>query len=402
MASVTKRGKKWSLRYRVTDERGVVTHHRVSFDTKEEAWENARRLESASEAGVNVHGDQMTCGQLMEKWYAEHAVDLAIRTQIRYSEAIEALSKTFIYDTKVKKVSKATYSALIDDLSVRENGKRIASSTVRVYLDPLRYAMNWAVKSGLILRNPLAYIPPLKVPKREQKILNENDIKDLLDEACIEFRIPMLLAVYGGLRRGECAGLKWSDIDFQRNTLTIQRSVVELKTGERIVKASPKTAASRRTISLPRFVMAEIDKRPRKSEFVCLSKKGMPYDLERYSTYMSTLVKRTNEKRAAKNISPIPQATFHDLRHTHAAILIKLGIQPKIISERLGHTSISVTMDTYGYLMEGLQTGVAEILEQQFQKQTHGNASGNTDPKMGTKDDSESSQMKRQEVAEMQ
>ena len=66
MASVTKRGKKWSLRYRVTDERGVVTHHRVSFDTKEEAWENARRLESASEAGVNVHGDQMTCGQLME------------------------------------------------------------------------------------------------------------------------------------------------------------------------------------------------------------------------------------------------------------------------------------------------------------------------------------------------
>ena len=312
------------------------------------------------------------------------------------------LSKTFVYNTKVKKLSKTSYLALIEDLQKGKKGKQITTISVRTYLDSLRYALNWAVKNGIILRNPLAYTPNLKIPKREQRILNENDIKELLEEASPEFKIPMLLALYGGLRRGECAGLKWSDIDFKRNSLTILRSVVELKTGERIVKPSPKTEASRRTILLPRFVMAELAKRPRKSEFVCLSRTGNPYELKRYSTYMSALVERANKKRLEKNGSPIPKATFHDLRHTHAALLIKMGVQPKIISERLGHTNISVTMDTYGYLMEGLQTGIAEAFDKQFHEQTHGHKNGNTDTKMGTKVVPDSVQMKVEKIEETQ
>lgn len=99
-------------------------------------------------------------------------------------------------------------------------------------------------------------------------------------------------------------------------------------------------------------------------------------------------------------MAPIPKATFHDLRHTHAAMLIKMGVQPKVISERLGHTSISITMDVYGYLMEGLQSGVADALDKEFQEQTAGHKNGHTSPELGTKTVGKCSSLKKEETPE--
>lgn len=386
MASVTKRGSKWSLRYRTTDERGVTTHHRISFNTKEEAWENARTLEAASEAGINVHGANMTCGELMEKWYAEHVVYLEANTQSRYSEGIDRLAQTFIYDTKIKKLSQSVHNALMDDLIKGDEEHRpLKPISAKSLTDPLRYSMSWACEQGIIVRNPLAKVKLPKIPKREQRILSEKDIREILSEASDRFKIPLMLALYGGLRRGECSGLRWSDIDFSRGVLTIVRSVVKLKDGQEVLKETPKTSASRRTVTLPRFVMKALEAAPKTSQYVCLSKMGKPYKLTRYSAYTDEIINRINERRAQRKEAPIPKATFHDMRHTHAAMLIKMGIQPKVISERMGHTSISITMDVYGYLMEGLQAGVADALDLQFQAQTTGHQSGNTAPELGTK-----------------
>jgi len=386
MASVTKRGKKWSLRYRTTDERGEVVHHRISFDTKEEAWENARILEAASASGVNVHGANMTCGELMEKWYMEHVRTLEINTQSRYSEGIDRLAETFVFDMKVKQLSPAVHTTLWDDMA-NGTGKHgpLQPITVKSFTDPLRYSVKWAYKNGLIPNNPLANAKMPKIPKREQRILNDKDIRDLIEDASPRFRIPLMLALYGGLRRGECSGLRWSDIDFQRGTVTIVRSVVKLKSGKEILKDSPKSSASRRTVTLPRFVMDALKNAPKISEYVCISHINKPYTLHRYSAHTAEIIKRINARREEQNIPPMAKATFHDLRHTHAAMLIKMGIQPKVISERLGHTSITITMDTYGYLMEGLQSGVADALDALFQEQASGHKSGNKPPKMGTK-----------------
>lgn len=380
MASVTKRGNKWSLRYRVTDERGITTHHRVSFNTKEEAWENARALEAASESGIDVHGDKMTCGQLMEKWFVEHCVYLEFNTQSRYSNGIDRMAETFIYETRIKKLSPSVHAALLDEL-MKGNEKHgpLAAISAKSLTDPLRYAVSWAYKNGLILRNPLANAKLPKITKREQRILNEQDIKEIIEESSPSFRIPVMLALYGGLRRGECAGLRWSDVDFQRNTLTINRSVVKLKDGAEVEKDCPKTDASRRTISMPKFVMTALSEAPKIDQRVCLSSRKKPFRLLTYPSYLGEVIERINNRRAEKKEPPIVEASFHDLRHTHAAMLIKMGIQPKVISERLGHTSISITMDTYGYLMEGLQAGVAEALELEFQTQTRGNETGNTE-----------------------
>lgn len=379
MASVTKRGNKWSVRYRTTDEHGVTVNHRVSFNTKEEAWENARALEAASNSGVNVHGDKMTCGELMERWFNEHCIYLDPNTQARYSQGIDRLSEMPVYEMKVKKLSPSVHASIIDSLMKGDaTHKPLAAISAKSLTDPLRFSTSWAAKNGLLLRNPLQNAKLPKTGKREQRIINDEDIKDILDESSRFFRVPLMLAIYGGLRRGECAGLRWSDVDFKRNTLTINHTIIKMRNGIVHEKDSPKNEYSRRTITMPKFVMTELAAIPKKSQYVCVSIKGEPYALLTYPSYLNEIIERVNKKRTETNQRPIPNASFHDLRHTHAAMLIKMGIQPKVISERLGHTSIGITMDVYGYLMEGLQSGVADALDKEFQKQTGGCKSGNT------------------------
>lgn len=118
MASVTKRGSVWSVRYRVTDDAGNISMKRVSgFATKEQAWEQARRLERLSNAGIDVHGDSMTCGQLMERWFAEHCVNhVAATTLSKYSDGIDRISKHPVYTLQIKRVNAQTQKRLIDDL----------------------------------------------------------------------------------------------------------------------------------------------------------------------------------------------------------------------------------------------------------------------------------------------
>ena len=130
---------------------------------------------------------------------------------------------------------------------------------------------------------------------------------------------------------------------------------------------------------MPAFVMAELrteyNKFLRRTNVhtlqhnprhrVCVSSTGDPYSLKSYSHPVLRLIREINAQREKQNLPRIPEASFHDLRHTHAAMLIRRGVQPKIISERLGHASIKITMDLYGYLMPGLQDVVADIFDQE-------------------------------------
>ena len=125
-------------------------------------------------------------------------------------------------------------------------------------------------------------------------------------------------------------------------------------------------------------LMDELKSIPKTSPFVCVSRTGAPYAPDSYPQALKRLIHGINKQRNGTAIPPMPEATYHDLRHTHAAMLIKLGTQPKIIQERLGHASIKITMDTYGYLMTGLQEAVADALDTQHRVGTGGHKSGHT------------------------
>lgn len=126
---------------------------------------------------------------------------------------------------------------------------------------------------------------------------------------------------------------------------------------------------------MPTFVMAELAKeyaefssrpaahttRHNPAHRVCVTSTGDPYSCKSYLHPLKRRVEEINTQRKEDCVRLMPIPSFHDLRHTHAAMLIRRNVQPKIISERLGHSSIKITMDLYGYLMPGLQDSVAEL-----------------------------------------
>ena len=380
MAWVQKRGKKYCLRYYYEDEYGQKKEKKVSgFLSKEDAWAAAKELEAKSSAGIEVNGDGITCAELMERWFADGFNGWAATTRAKYSNGIDQLSATFVAGLTVRKLTTQRFSLLLDELC-----KRIAIRTALDYTEPLRLALSWALDSRLIPLNPLANVKLPTVPKRQQRILSDADVEDLVSAAssparrCTDYRIPLLLALYGGLRREECAGLVWEMVDFSRNRLTI-REVVTMTPDGKEHKKDPKTVLSSRTISMPAFVMAELKEEYNRflsrsnahtmqhnpGHRVCVKSTGEPYSLKSYSHPVLRLIREINAAREKENRPRMPEASFHDLRHTHAAMLIRRGVQPKIISERLGHASIKITMDLYGYLMPGLQDIVADIFDEE-------------------------------------
>lgn len=379
MASVSKRGSVWCVRYRYTDELGAVKEKRVSgFPTKEDAMAAAKTLEQKSNAGIDVNGDRATCGQIMERWFSEHCAHLSATTRAKYSDGIDRLSKLPVYSLPVRRCTPATLSALI--LAIQDGaggGRPLALRTAIALTESLRMALAWAAQRQIIPINPLAGAKLPKTEKRQQRILSEDDVADLVKASEHNpFRIPLLLALYGGLRREEVAALRWQDVDFKRRTLTIRQAITRTSSGAEVLK-TPKTSSSARTVSMPRFVMDELRLAPKPCERVCAAPSGQPYRLDSYPQAIRRLIDRVNAARQGTSRPPMPQATYHDLRHTHAAMLIRMGVQPKVIQERLGHSSIKMTMDLYGYLMPGLQESVADALD--LQMAASGRKSGRTD-----------------------
>lgn len=366
MASVEKRGKTWSVRYRAIDEKtGKEKNVRASgYATEQAAWADVPRLEAVTATGVDIHADTMTCGELMLKWMQEHCeqIPLAETTISKYTEGMQAIAKTFVWDTQVRKMGNPQFRTLITLLRNQNPKRQISTRTVLDRTEPLRLSINWAVSEHIIARSPLG---TLKLPKAEKPsltILNDDDIEELA--ALVrdkEFRIPFLLAAYGGLRREEAAALRWDTVDYKNNTITIVSAEPQTSQKKRVIK-TPKTKGSMRTISMPKKIMDVLKNAEKKSVYVCVTSTGKQYSLDSFAQAVGRLIEKANKARIGTDRPPMPTANYHDLRHSHAAHLIKMGVQPKIIQERLGHASIKITMDTYGYLMTGIQAGVADDL----------------------------------------
>ena len=180
----------------------------------------------------------------------------------------------------------------------------------------------------LIPINPLANARLPKAPKRQQKILTDADVEELIASAgssarrCKDFRIPLMLALYGSLHREECAGLTWDLVDFDRNRITI-REVITMTPDGKEHRKDPKTVLSARTISMTAFVMAELKAEYQKylsrqnshtlkhnpQRRVCVTSVGDPYSLKSYDHAVLRLIREINQEREKKNLPRMPEAS---------------------------------------------------------------------------------------------
>jgi integrase len=227
----------------------------------------------------------------------------------------------------------------------------------------LRQALSRAVLWDLLIRNPTDKVEPPRVPRIEMHALNEKQSLALiaLVEASRFLALPVTLAITTGLRRGEILGLKWTDINLDSATLSVCRTLEQSKAG--LEFREPKTERSRRAVALPVLAVQALRKhraeqarlrlklgpRYNAAELVCCRIDGRPLHPQTVTQEFLKLI----------SDSKIPRVRFHDLRHTHATILLSRGVHPKIVSERLGHSTVGITLDTYSHVLPGMQEKAA-------------------------------------------
>ena len=166
------------------------------------------------------------------------------------------------------------------------------------------------------------------------------------------------LAAHTGMRRGEIVGLKWVDLDRSTRRVSVRRTVQSL--AGRPVEFDVKTRSSRRSVDLDPATITELDRWRRRlrldafphspDDWMFCNRKGRFLNPESLSQLFDRVVKRTD----------VPRIRFHDLRHTHASLLVASGVPIKVVTERLGHSHPGFTMHTYQHLLPGMSAAAAE------------------------------------------
>jgi integrase len=195
-----------------------------------------------------------------------------------------------------------------------------------------------------------------RLQKPDMRILESSDIEELAEAIDERYRAMVLTAAFSGLRFGELAALRTKRFDALRRSVRVEESLSEVR-GQFIFKP-PKSEASRRTVSVPAFLVEELAQHL--ARFADSS--GLLFSAPGGGPIRRTNFRRRIWEPAVESTVGKP-CTFHDLRHSHAALLIAQGEHPKVIQERLGHASIKTTLDTYGHLFDGLDEAAADRLD---------------------------------------
>jgi integrase len=243
----------------------------------------------------------------------------------------------------------------------------LAPRTVQYLHRILREALHQAVKWQLVNRNVADATEPPRAARAQVKVWNDEQVRAFLAATQKNYYAPIWhLALTTGLRRGELLGLRWEDVDFEDGVLRVRQSLVEVN-GTPIFQ-EPKTKSGRRTVALFPVTLAELRAHRTRQlkhrleigpawegyDLVFASADGRPIYPANLARHFRRLVKELQ----------LPAIPFHSLRHTHATLMLRDGMHVKVMSERLGHSSIAITLDTYSHVLPDMQRHALELMNE--------------------------------------
>lgn len=254
--------------------------------------------------------------------------------------------------------------------------KRFAGQTIKHHITLINGALNKAVKWGYINYNINNNIEKPKIRKKQIECYTPEEVEKLINvikNEPIKYQAIILLALDSGIRRGELTGLTWKDINFEAGSITINKATQYIK-GIGIIEKKTKSASSDRTIYLSNTTInvlknykleqmrkkIKLGNRWGNSKRVFTTERGEDMHPDTPSKIFQNIIKRYNLKRI----------TFHGLRHTSISLMISKGIQTQVISKRAGHSSISVTHNTYSHFFDSEFKKCADEMEN-FLKQAN-------------------------------
>lgn len=369
--SIRQRGERYQATYSYTDAKGDRKRRAKTFDTRTAArkWLTERLAEV--EGGRVANSGALTLGDYLTDWLGSLGMaQLAANTVSWYRFAVEKHIIPAIGSTRLDRLSAVQIEAFLADKAdhgrLDGNGGLGASSLRRLSLT-LHKALDAAVRKGLLAVNPadLADKPKVAPSDVTEDVWSPETMTVFLEATRTHREHPIWhLACMTGLRRAELAGLQWGDIELDAGVLSVRRSRT-LVDGMPVVKA-PKSATSRRTIDLDgetvatlrAWKVAQLEERLRAGtawepgEWVFTNEIGEPWRPDTLTRALVDIVKALG----------LPYTDMKGLRHAHATAMLKAGTHPKIVQERLGHASISVTMDIYSSVLPGMQREAVDRL----------------------------------------
>lgn len=340
--------------------------------TKRDAERVRREILHSIEIGTHVKPMKMTVGQFLNQWLEDYvAVNTAPKTAEGYRVIVNrhlipnlgAILLTQLQPSHLQ----GYYTRALSQGRVDGKGGLSARTVLhihRVISEALTHAAEWQ----MVARNIAMSVKPPRPRQPQITTLTQEEVLAFLNEAAASTYYDLFYtAIYTGMRRGELLGLRWKDIDLDLAQLSVSQTIQRIP-GKGFVTQEPKTGRSRRSIALSPSVCILLRQRRERqqSERLLLGKAwhddalvfgnldGQPLDPSTLTHAFRRIVKK----------AAIPHIRFHDLRHTHATLMLKQGIHPKIVSERLGHSNIGITLDTYSHVMPGLQEAAARRFEE--------------------------------------
>jgi integrase len=336
---------------------------------------------------INKNRDTVTLEELLTIWLNSKKSNIAPKTYIFYENYSKMILKIQGFkDIKAKKLTTERIEKMVNDLIA----SGISSTTARHYYKVLNIAYNWALTRGYAIKNPCELMTAPKVTEHEMKVYNPDQLMLLL-EAIKDMTAytPVMLAATTGMRLGEVCGLTWSNIDLDNKHIQLKEQLQEVNGELELVPL--KTAGSKRKIVLMDYTIdaLKVIKEKQKADkdylkdnyhdkdFVVCQANGEPYNPTYVSRNYRRVVKEYKHKTVVDGVKKelslyellgIPLIRYHDLRHSHATIMLLNGTHAKIVAERLGHADIRMTLNTYSHVLPGMQQQAVDALNKGMNK----------------------------------
>lgn len=318
--------------------------------TKKDAEKYLNEKINEINTGIFVDSKDMTVEDYLNYWYEQSCIlSLKPGTYESYKRNLDKHIIPIIGNIKLKDLKPLH----IQSLYTNRLQSSLSKTSVKYIHRILHSAFTQAVKCQLMSINIINNVESPKPDKYISNVLDSNQISLLINAVSkANIYLPVMIAISTGMRRGEVLGLTWKNVDLENCIIRVTQTIQPTKNGLQL--STPKTDNSSRIISVPN-TLTEILKEYRKNvndinDFVCLNEFGELISPD----YLNHKFKELLDE------NDLPHIRFHDLRHSHASLLLSQGVQPKLISERLGHSNISITMDLYSHVYNADSREVAK------------------------------------------
>lgn len=372
--SITQRGDKYRVcfDYGIDREGNRVRKYRT-FDTKRDATRAFNEHKVKMDKGTQIMPSEYTFAQWLDYWYKDIILpQIEETTAYGYRGMIENYLKPQLGEIRLQKLTardiQQYYTWLMDE-------KKLSPNTVIKHHNLLTNTLNAAERQEYITKNPMHAVSPPKKRQREAKFYTPEQLGILLDKAVgTRLELPVFICAYLGLRRGELCGLRWSDVDLEHQTITIENT--RTQAGKKEIEKGTKTASSTRTLYLP-DTLCDMLKAAKEHQQACRAEYKNAYDDNDYVVVMEdgrpfrpNYLSELFGKFLADN--DLPKIVLHELRHTFASLSNQAGIPAYNIGKALGHSTPATTQKIYTHLLDQTHTqaveGVAAIADEARRK----------------------------------